>query len=136
LGLGGSALLGAGSFVADNLHGKTLTTTEPREKKPEEPKPEFSPGRLGKSATAGVLGAAFTAIPGFGLLMGLNAGDAYRPDRPQGLPPLLVGGTTIARIGGAVASAATGNPLPYMAAVGLNSAVMGTHNAILTYKER
>ena len=30
LGLGGSALMGAGSFVADNLYGKTLTTTEPK----------------------------------------------------------------------------------------------------------
>lgn len=135
LGLGGSALMGAGSFVADNLHGKTLTTTEPREKKSEEPSPEFSLGRLGKSATAGVMGAAFTAIPGFGLLVGLNAGDAHhRPGMPKGLPPLLVGGTTIARVGGAIASVATANPVPYMAAVGLNSVVMGIDNAILNYK--
>ena len=26
MGLGGSAMMGAGSFVADNLHGKTLLT--------------------------------------------------------------------------------------------------------------
>lgn len=136
LGLGASALISGGAFVADNMMGKELMTSEPPMAKepPSEDKPQPpSAGRLAKAAGIGAMTTALGAAPGFGLLMGLNAGAAdSEDDRPfQSLSAI----TTYTRMAGAAVSLLTLNPTPYIATVAANAVALGVDNAVATYKE-
>ena len=93
--------------------------------------PSVDYGRLGKSVGTGLVTTAFGAMPGFGLLMGLNAGDSTAF---EGTTSIMMGVTTLARVGGVVASAVTGSAAPYVAGVALNAVTMGVGSAVAEYR--
>jgi hypothetical protein len=134
LGLGASGLIGAAAFVGDNMMGKTLFTDAPVEKRPVEQKSEFSAGRLLNSVGVGALTTAVGAIPGIGLLMGINAaGQSPGYGEERGGVPSVVGMGNLVRMGGAVTSVLTMNPLPYMVGVAASATALGVDNALLSY---